>query len=305
MSENPESEWDWGLETGAGDVTVGVSTRQEPVYVDEPATPEAAVDTFEAEMGEAERRLHKASYYRLLLDDNMFSAPDDPVAREVEQEMRVYVKHRLCILLNIPTSNDVSTGGSGPFTDHEVSILKGFAAQVMKNPKLNKVVSSGRQEIGPVKPVLPPAPPKPQLRQRQLPTRPAAVVPPPPRQAPQLAKPQAPVAEKQAVTARPKAGRPPADGSVFKEGSKTYKVEWCKVGSPDEIPQGMRGVKMGNGDLFMIRLHDVSMQVEDQGRVPMPSNPRAFEQISMMKAAESLNHSSPQAAKIAGQILSE
>lgn len=102
-------------------------------FLDETEAPEEQQDDVIArQFTEAERRFEKGQYYRLLLRENFFDN-NAPEAAEVIEEIRVFIRERLAVLLGVqaerPKEYDL-------FSEDEVKILKVFAAEIGKRPRL-------------------------------------------------------------------------------------------------------------------------------------------------------------------------
>lgn len=86
------------------------------------------------ELSEVEKRFDLASYYKLLLKHDFFDVVS-PQGRQVEQEIRAFIKNRLEVLLGMRDSKDTAAIGPPPqFSSKEVSALKAIAARVLEKP---------------------------------------------------------------------------------------------------------------------------------------------------------------------------
>jgi hypothetical protein len=112
--------------------------RQQPTQEQKAAVEEflqeQEPEAFDAQMSEAERRLEKAMYYRVLLNQQLFSENSD-ISSEIESELREFIKQRLGILLGMVPEMKVSSVPS-QFTDEEVTVLREVAAKLSKSPHL-------------------------------------------------------------------------------------------------------------------------------------------------------------------------
>ncbi len=96
----------------------------EPEVVDEP-TPEAEQE-FDAQIREVEDRLQTAQYYKLLLDDSLFDV-GTPAGRQVDSEIKAFVRERLGFLMGMgaPKVAPVRVIEAKPqFNEQETAALK-------------------------------------------------------------------------------------------------------------------------------------------------------------------------------------
>jgi len=100
---------------------------------------------FEAEMSEVEKRLEVASYYRLLLNDSLFT-DKTPASVMVENEIRGFIRDRLAYLLNIKQEVK-ATPVELPFSQEELAALTWLASKVIANPKLKTEVATVKPPI--------------------------------------------------------------------------------------------------------------------------------------------------------------
>jgi hypothetical protein len=130
-------------------------------------------------LSEIERRLEIAKYYRLVLDDTIFSDPPNvEIADRVEGEIREFVRGRMAALVGVsmqPPNQEL------PFSEEEVlalrtiaqpevvSALKALAAKVLKKPQI--------LDAKPLQPKKEAAPREPRLKKivRPTPSRSTAV----------------------------------------------------------------------------------------------------------------------------------
>ena len=98
-------------------------------------------ELFAAEMSEVEKRLEVASYYRLLLNDSLFT---DKTAASVmvENEIRGFIRDRLAYLLNIKQEPKAAVPVELPFSKEELAALTWLASKVIANPKLKTEVAA-------------------------------------------------------------------------------------------------------------------------------------------------------------------
>ncbi len=121
-------------------------------------------DDVEDQMSEAEARLEIASYYKLLLNQEMFDAEDqNAAALQVQTEMRDFARQRLAALLGVKMKN---TG----LSDTEVKILRVLAdenvieilmtlvSRLAKKPSLLGNARKQLEDVGTEAPAAAPAP---------------------------------------------------------------------------------------------------------------------------------------------------
>jgi hypothetical protein len=135
----------------------------EPMILDELAVAqiqEEQYDVFEDDeedtssiMHDANLRLEQGRLYQMVLQGDIFADTNaDPKAiKNVQREIRKYVRERMETMLGIRQEQAVETVVSSPFNDLEVTALKMLASRV-SGGATEKVVKEG--------PELPPAPPK-------------------------------------------------------------------------------------------------------------------------------------------------
>ena len=112
------------------------------------ASPEFEGSFAEDQMSEAEARLETARYYKLLLDQPLFTDPT-PAAAAVEQEMRVFARQRLAILLGVPTKTtgltEVEAARLRVLADETViTAIMEIVARVLKRPS---IVTGARKQL--------------------------------------------------------------------------------------------------------------------------------------------------------------
>lgn len=93
---------------------------------------DTSVNEIDDSMNEVEKRLEIASYYRLLLEDNLFNDDSEAAAR-VNNEVRGFVRRRLEVLVGLRAEK---TEAVSQFSKEEVVALKAVAAKVMKVPAI-------------------------------------------------------------------------------------------------------------------------------------------------------------------------
>lgn len=271
------------------DELFGSQSQEEPV--EEPRTEEVSQDQdeWEEQMSEAELRLQKASYYRILLDDHLFEDQSNPICVEIEREMRQFVRTRLSVLLNLTSEKEPGTdlfstqevsalkAMAASFNAQEVAVLKALAAKIVSRPAL--MGNSPVKLPEPPKPV----PQKPALKKRVVeakkPAQKQAVVQkpvtvPPVQQKPNKQQPKAKKLEEATFN----------DGEIIKEGHNTYKIRWIEVPHDYEPPPGVGKVTKDDKTYKVLKM-DITKPEPGAGYIPMPS-PSAMSRITEMKAAE-------------------
>jgi hypothetical protein len=119
---------------------------------------------------EAEKRFAKAQFYRQLLVESPFD-DTDPIAAQVVEELRGFVRERLAVLLGVKTERPVVAASD--FEPEEIEVLKKVAGRLLKKPEIaqieapkvptmRKVASpeATKPSVKPVKPVEPTPAPK-------------------------------------------------------------------------------------------------------------------------------------------------
>jgi hypothetical protein len=152
-----------------------------------PAKEEDIVDT--TYLTDVDKRLEVAHYYRMLLKGNIFE-DQDAASMIVERELRMFVRERLSILLNLKGEATPNETKVGQFTEEEVTILKVWAAALKKKPSVVESMNQQpakrppmvrRQAGGGVRPIVSSRPAPAQTPASTVPTpAPAAPVAPTP-----------------------------------------------------------------------------------------------------------------------------
>lgn len=109
---------------------------------------DAPVASIDATMHEVEKRLEIASYYRLLLEDNLFTDASE-AATKVNAEVRDFVRRRLEVLMGIRADKKEV---EAQFSKEEVVALKAVAAKVMKQPVIVAPKAPEIRKAEPTKP---------------------------------------------------------------------------------------------------------------------------------------------------------
>ena len=255
---------------------------------EEVAAEESHSDEWEEQMTEAELRLQKASYYRILLDDHLFDDHSNEICAEIEKEMRQFVRTRLGVLLNLTSEKESGTelfstqevsalkAVAASFNAQEIAVLKTLAAKIVSKPSL-----IGQAAVKPAEPVKPAPPPKPTLKKRSIPDKKPEVAPKPVVAPPVQQKPKK-QADKPAVKKPAEASF--EDGEVVKEGDRTYRIKWIEERADYEPPPGV-GKIVKNGHTYKVLKMDITKQTPAPGYIPMPSVGQ-MRQITEMKANE-------------------
>lgn len=122
------------------------------------------VQSIDDQMSEVEKRLEMAQYYRMILNDTIFSDPSNvEIADRVEGEIREFVRGRMSLLVGVgeaPKKTEVVS----PFSPAEelalrtiaqpdvVAALKALAAKVLKKPE---ILDAKPRVVAPEKPKAP------------------------------------------------------------------------------------------------------------------------------------------------------
>lgn len=96
---------------------------------------EATPESIDEHMSEVEKRLEVASYYRMLLNDSLFTDAS-AAGRTVEAEVRAFIKERLAVLLNIKAPRPEPVEAKLPFNHDQVQALIALANKVIGKPGL-------------------------------------------------------------------------------------------------------------------------------------------------------------------------
>jgi hypothetical protein len=257
---------------------------------EEPVAEESHSDEWEEQMTEAELRLQKASYYRILLDDHLFDDHSNPICAEIEKEMRQFVRTRLGVLLNLTSEKEPGTelfstqevsalkAVAASFNAQEIAVLKTLAAKIVSKPGL-----IGQAAVKPAEPPKPAPPLKPTLKKRSVPDKKPEkevvqkpVVAQPVQQKPKK-QPDKPVVKKPTEASF-------ADGEIVKEGDRTYKIKWIEEHADYEPPPGV-GKIVKNGHTYKVLKMDITKQTPADGYIPMP-NIGQMARLTEMKANE-------------------
>jgi hypothetical protein len=241
------------------------------------STEESSEDDFDERMSEVERRLEVAQYYRLLLNDSLFST-STPAAKVVEAEIRAFIRERLEDLVGIRTPKVVK---SSDFSDEEMTVLKQFTARVLKNSKLLEPNPEPT-----VKKASPPAqtPSKTASKPRVAPTVNKVKVAPPAK------TPKAPKPSQKAQAKH----KEPAAKSVQKD--EPIVVEDISALSEGDLNEGQVFFDQKTSKTFRIVMNpqtdklvkmDVTPRAVNPNRVPMPSGAQ-LEAVTHAHAVKSL-----------------
>lgn len=140
--------------------------------------PDTTPESIDEHMSEVEKRLEVASYYRMLLNDSLFTDAT-AAGRTVEAEVRAFIRERLAVLLNIKPARPEPVEVKSPFSDVQIQALQALANKVIGKPALIEPVKAAALAPRPpaVRRVETPQPQSstaPALRQRQAPATPVA-----------------------------------------------------------------------------------------------------------------------------------
>lgn len=256
------------------------AAEEESDEIDEVAAEATAEDEqLDEEMSEAERRIQLAGYYKQLARGGVFNDGSEEAAI-VDQELKDFARERMSILLNLTSAKPKV---ELPFTEEQIQVLGAFADKVIQK--------RGEPDAPMVKPLAPPAP-----VQQVAPKRPAGPVVKALAAPPGARPPQQPKAPGAAPVKRPVAPKKPAPAAVAKPAPKG---KTKKRGSRDytEIPDGEVFEEKGKHYKFVINPDtaervkiNVTKQVMNPHRIPMPVGRAAIEAANEMAAHASLNN---------------
>lgn len=272
-SEFGEAEADSGTEESA------LTEQAADAYVDGltgDAEEEAAGLESDDYMGEVDRRLEVASYYRTLLRASLFTAAT-PSSRVVEREVRAFVKERLEILLSIRSEVKAPVQVvQRDFDDAEVAALKMVAARLIGKVSAAPQVAPAASPPAQVAPAVAPVPP---------PSAPATPKASPPPAAPKART--APAPKTEVSTPRRPPGRPrrtpaPPQPSASHVPPTTQTVINAETGREVVVPKVQRPA----------------------GMVPFNTGPGGQEMISEMAARNRLSTQPVLAGAIANVVRS-
>lgn len=248
-------------------------------------------------MNDAVRRIDLANCYRDLLSVPLFDDPDDN-SGQVEQEVRSFVHERIQVLLGIKAdSRPMAPVVKLPFSEDEINTLKVLAAFGPNDVRIMKAVittaARSRSIMGDAKKDGSPATPGAAPSVRTRPSRPApAAVPPapakptPPRPTPVPAAPTlAPRAPApQAPRPAPAGPRPTARraGAVSARPQPQPLTRRTPGAPPAKIEEKRVIAHPTTGEGIAVTARRIQRPV---GMVPMPTDPRQFEALSLMAAA--------------------
>lgn len=130
---------------------------------DTPALAEVEEDYGDV-MDQVDRRMKVANYYRLILDNDLFSSDETSEARIAQGRIRKYVREELEVLLGMrKTAGGVAPAATfvNPFTDDEMTALKELARLALKKmrsePQLKPIVAKAQPAAPQLKPIAPTA----------------------------------------------------------------------------------------------------------------------------------------------------
>ena len=133
--DSTESE-DLGLDDSPSPIQTKKQTNPQAIVDNlfRPVEPEPGVENpdteFDDQMTAVEKRLDVAKYYRLLLDNSLFS-DDSEQAQQVDKEVRGFIRERLKILMGVQPDKTLAPPEE-TFTPLEVTILKQIAGLAAK-----------------------------------------------------------------------------------------------------------------------------------------------------------------------------
>lgn len=129
-------------------------------------TEEAFAGTIDSQMSVVETRLEQAQYYRLLLNDSIFSDPGNPVvAQIVEDEIKEFVRERMSVLVGVGSTDKKSV-----FSDEEVTALRELASSEVVDTLKALVSRLLKKPLSPVAPLEDKPKSKPKLQPKVMKT---------------------------------------------------------------------------------------------------------------------------------------
>lgn len=169
-----------------------------------------AHDRLMSSLEEVDKRLHKASYYRAILDNSLFGGDTSDVAEEVESEFREFARKRLSVLMGIETesaqSNPEIVFLTENLTEERVEALVAWADKLLAKPHL--LAAQPQPQATPVMtaPQVTQHRPQPQVQVQQ--SRPQVTVSARPKQPEKQTKPFQPVEKLKKSSAKKKREQP-------------------------------------------------------------------------------------------------
>lgn len=224
-------------------------------------------DTEDADdlLEEAERRFHKASFYKEIIKNDIFSGSDE-IGQEVEAEFKTWARQRLAELLGLSQPKpDVDA----VFSADQILALKRIADNLLQKPSL-------------IQKMEPPPQPKPEIAKIQAPQPQRHQESPKPTQVAAKRGPK-PKPKPEAVE-KPASSERPADGDIVKEDGRVYKVTWREIPSPESVSPMFKPF-VDNGKAYYIVKSDITKPADDPSRVPMPQGAQ-FTLVTQNKAFE-------------------
>lgn len=167
------------------DLAIEESMEVEPVVQQMEVEVQEANQRYEAEVQrqtEVQRRMRKAQWYNTLLENPLFGPNNDPLATEVEDEVRAFVNEQLEIFLGMRGASKKGVAGED-FDEQQIDILRMMANRMLKRP-LTAGIQVQREE--PSAPTMAPRPTAPRI-QSPMPAPAPQALPPPRAAAPRVA----------------------------------------------------------------------------------------------------------------------
>lgn len=96
----------------------------------------AEEEELDSQLSEAERRLAKAQYYHALLNQEIFEGDTSESAQAITEEIRIFIRGRLAILLGITAEATPQKPTKPVFEEDETQILRQLARKLLKKPQL-------------------------------------------------------------------------------------------------------------------------------------------------------------------------
>lgn len=108
-------------------------------------SPESEQPTEDETLDEVEVRLHKAQYYRAVLDNDLFGGDESDVAAQVSSEFREFALTRLRVLLGIEQERVEPQPVELPFSEEQIEALQMWAEKLLNKPALLQQTSQQPQ----------------------------------------------------------------------------------------------------------------------------------------------------------------
>lgn len=200
MEEPVPEEVDEAPEHSSMEAMAAQSIAQDLFHPQEAAVEEVLDEAAQVDeqMSEVEAKLELARYYRMLLNGSLFTDVSSAPARQVEKEVRDFVRQRLAVLMGVQQEPVKKPKITDLFDGEEVETIKMLIAKVR--------AKAGTAPAAPREPA-----PEPSLQPKKVPAAPAlAKKTPPPAQVNARPPPQQPAPQTEPEPAERPAPRQPA-----------------------------------------------------------------------------------------------